>query len=81
MPDPVLCRIKSVYIDGNSESAHWMRKVWPIVTKTQVAASKDEADATLDINTESSSASVVEVGDSTKLTISVLMKDRKGKQL
>lgn len=81
MPDPVLCGIKTVFINGNNQSANVIRKDWERWTGIAVVNSADVADAVLDVDQQQLTVENWHHALETEYTVSVLLKDKAGKLL
>jgi len=79
----ILCSIKTIFIDGNNQSANILRKKWQERTHMRVVKSLDEADAILEVSQVNIPYEATrwsrEVGNQV-FTI-VILKDKAGKQL
>jgi hypothetical protein len=83
-PDPVLCAIKTVFVDGNSSSANIIRSKWQSVTGIAIVNSASVADAILDVSQESHIVTVERYSgleQRTLYTISLSLKDKTGQQV
>jgi len=81
-PDPVLCNIKTVFIEGNNSSAYQLRRHdWSYFTKMVVVNSAEQADAILEVSETNKPADPNNRWSSATTTVSVQLKDKSGKQL
>ena len=81
-PNPILCGIKSIFIEGNNPSATIFRRDWQKLTGISVASTAGEADAVLSVTQESG---LTPTGMDSKLMpqvkTSVLLTTKQGSQV
>lgn len=81
LPDPILCGIKTVFIEGNNQSSNVLRRNWHRWTGITVVNSATDADAVLDVDEKQLSVENWHHVLETEYTVSVLLKDKAGKLL